>query len=51
MPDTVTPKRRSKNMSNIRAKGIKPEMAVRRIADAMGYRYRLRRNDLPGKPT
>ena len=37
-------------MSNIRAKGMKPEMAVRRITHAMGYRYRLHRKDLPGKP-
>ena len=50
MTDTVTPKRRSEIMSNIRAKGMKPEMAVRRIAHAMGYRYRLHRKDLPGKP-
>ena len=50
MTDTVTPKRRSEIMSNIRAKGMKPEMAVRRLTHAMGYRYRLHRNDLPGKP-
>ena len=29
---------------------MKPEMAVRRITHAMGYRYRLHRKDLPGKP-
>ncbi len=50
MADTVTPQRRSEIMSNIRAKGMKPEMAVRRLVHAMGYRYRLHRNDLPGKP-
>ena len=50
MADTVTPKRRSEIMSNIRAKGMKPEMAVRRITHSMGYRYRLHRKDLPGKP-
>ena len=50
MADTVTPERRSEIMSNIRAKGMKPEMAVRRITHAMGYRYRLHRKDLPGKP-
>lgn len=27
-----------------------PEMFVRRVAFAMGYRYRLHRSDLPGKP-
>ena len=50
MADTITRERRSEIMSNIRAKGMKPEMAVRRITHAMGYRYRLHRKDLPGKP-
>ena len=50
MADTVTPKRRSEIMSNIRATGMKPEMVVRRLTHAMGYRYRLHRKDLPGKP-
>ena len=50
MADTVTATRRSEIMSHIRAKGMKPEMAVRRLAHAMGYRYRLHRKDLPGKP-
>ena len=50
MADTVTAKRRSEIMANIRAKGMKPEMAVRRLVHAMGYRYRLHRSDLPGKP-
>ena len=50
MADTVTAMRRSEIMSHIRAKGMKPEMAVRRLAHAMGYRYRLHRKDLPGKP-
>lgn len=50
MADTVTPTRRSEIMSNIRSKGMKPEMAVRRITHAMGYRYRLHGKDLPGKP-
>ena len=50
MADTVSPKRRSEIMSNIRHKGMKPEVAVRRLTHAMGYRYRLRRSELPGKP-
>lgn len=37
-------------MSNIRSKGMKPEMVVRRLIHSMGYRYRLHRQDLPGKP-
>ena len=37
-------------MSGIRSKGMKPEMAVRRLLHSMGYRYRLHRKDLPGQP-
>jgi len=29
---------------------MKPELAVRRIVHQLGYRYRLHRKDLPGKP-
>ena len=29
---------------------MKPEMIVRRLVHGMGYRYRLHRKDLPGKP-
>ena len=50
MADTVTPKRRSEIMSGIRSKGMKPEMTVRRLLHGMGYRFRLHRRDLPGKP-
>jgi DNA mismatch endonuclease, patch repair protein len=48
--DELTPERRSANMRAIRSKGMKPEMIVRRLAYALGYRYRLHRKDLPGKP-
>ena len=37
-------------MSRIRSAGMKPEMAVRRLVYSMGYRYRLHRKELPGKP-
>lgn len=37
-------------MRAIRSKGMKPELAVRRLVHAMGYRYRLHRHDLPGRP-
>lgn len=47
---TCTSEARSRNMSRIRAKDTKPEMLVRRLVHAMGYRYRLHRKDLPGKP-
>jgi DNA mismatch endonuclease (patch repair protein) len=50
MADTLTPAERSERMSRIRGKDTKPELAVRRIVHGLGYRYRLHRNDLPGKP-
>lgn len=37
-------------MSRIKEKDTFPEMAVRRLVYALGYRYRLHRKDLPGKP-
>lgn len=50
MTDKISPERRSENMRRIRAKDMKPEMLVRRLVHSMGYRYRLHRKDLPGKP-
>ena len=41
---------RSQNMARIRGKGTKPEMQVRRLVHGLGYRYRLHRADLPGRP-
>ncbi|MDR6099828.1 DNA mismatch endonuclease (patch repair protein) [Agrobacterium larrymoorei] len=37
-------------MSRIRSTDTKPEMIVRRLLHSLGYRYRLHRKDLPGKP-
>jgi len=50
MADKVSPEQRSRNMSKIKSRGMKPEMAVRRLAHGLGYRYRLHRHDLPGRP-
>ncbi|MEQ1890156.1 MAG: very short patch repair endonuclease [Alphaproteobacteria bacterium] len=41
---------RRRTMQAVKGKDTKPEMAVRRLTHAMGYRYRLHRKDLPGKP-
>ncbi|SRR6266705_1685531 len=41
---------RSANMRAIRSKGMKPELTVRHLVHSHGYRYRLHRADLPGKP-
>ena len=48
--DTLSKARRSENMRRIQSKDTKPEMRVRRLLTKMGYRYRLHRKDLPGKP-
>lgn len=37
-------------MSRIRGKDTKPEMRVRSLLHRMGFRFRLHRKDLPGKP-
>ena len=37
-------------MQAVKSKDTKPEMVVRRHLHAMGYRYRLHRGDLPGRP-
>ena len=37
-------------MRLIRSKDTRPEVLVRRLLAAHGYRYRLHRKDLPGKP-
>ena len=50
MTDIVDSKRRSELMANIRGRDTIPELAVRRIAHRMGLRFRLHRNDLPGRP-
>jgi DNA mismatch endonuclease (patch repair protein) len=50
MTDVHTPAQRSFNMSRIRNRNTRPEMFVRSMVHRMGYRYRLHRKDLPGKP-
>lgn len=37
-------------MAAVRGRDTGPELAVRRMLHAMGYRYRLHRRDLPGRP-
>lgn len=50
MVDKLTPEERSINMGKIRSRNTSPEMIVRKIAHGLGYRFRLYRRDLPGKP-
>lgn len=37
-------------MSRVRSKNSSPELKVRRLVHALGYRFRLHRRDLPGTP-
>jgi DNA mismatch endonuclease, patch repair protein len=37
-------------MRRIRSKDMRPELAVRSLVHGMGYRFRLHRKELPGKP-
>ena len=48
--DKISAEKRSANMRAIRSTDTAPEMVVRRLVHRMGYRYRLHRKDLPGKP-
>lgn len=41
---------RSANMRAIRSKDMLPELRVRSLVHNLGYRFRLHRKDLPGKP-
>ena len=50
MVDNLSTEGRSRLMGRVRSKDTKPELAVRRIAHRLGYRFRLHRRDLPGRP-
>ena len=50
MVDNRTPESRSRLMSRIGSKHTEPERTVRSLLHALGYRYRLHRKGLPGKP-
>lgn len=50
MTDIVDPRTRSAMMASIRGKNTKPEVIVRRFLHRLGFRFRLHRRDLPGRP-
>lgn len=50
MADVHNTATRSRNMAAIRSVNTKPEMRVRSALHALGYRFRLHRKDLPGRP-
>lgn len=41
---------RRRTMQAVKSKDTAPEVSVCRVAHHMGYRFRLHRKDLPGKP-
>lgn len=48
--DNLSVEDRKRTMRSVRSQGTKPELTVRRLAFKSGFRYRLNRKDLPGKP-
>jgi DNA mismatch endonuclease, patch repair protein len=48
--DVLNAEQRSAVMRSIKSKDTKPEIKVRQLLHRAGYRYRLHRADLPGKP-
>ena len=50
MTRTPVPEARSRNMAAIRSRDTKIEVRMRRALHAAGYRFRLHRRDLPGRP-
>src|SRR5258706_14626841 len=50
MTDVVSRAVRSRMMARIRGTHTTPELAVRRLLHAEGYRFRLHQASLPGRP-
>ena len=48
--DCLTPEQRKRNMSAIKGRDTKPEILLRKLLHSHGYRFRIQRKDLPGKP-
>jgi len=50
MADIVSPAKRSRMMAGIKGKNTKPEIMIRKLLHRHGFRFRLHRKDLPGRP-
>jgi len=48
--DTFSPEKRSDIMRRVRSTNTTPEKKVRSLLHKLGFRFRLHRRDLPGKP-
>lgn len=50
MADKFSKEQRSSIMSKVHSANTTPEIKVRKLLHSLGYRFRLHRHDLPGKP-
>ncbi|WP_150047948.1 very short patch repair endonuclease [Methylomonas rhizoryzae] len=50
MNDRVSKAVRSGIMTSVKSKNTGPEVQIRKMLHALGYRYRLHRKELPGSP-
>lgn len=50
MADIVSPEKRSLMMAGIRGKNTRPELKIRQLLHKSGFRFRLHKKNLPGKP-
>jgi len=48
--DIVSPAKRSLMMAGIKSKNTKPEVFLRQLLHRAGFRFRLHRKNLPGRP-
>ena len=48
--DPFSPEQRSAVMRRVKSRDTGPERRVRRLLTRLGYRYRLQRAELPGRP-
>lgn len=48
--DIVDSATRSRMMSNIKGRNTKPELLIRSLLHTQGFRFRIHRKDLLGKP-
>lgn len=50
MTDRHTPEQRRFNMQQIKSKNTKPEILLRKLLFAKGFRYKINDKNLPGRP-
>lgn len=50
MPDVFAPEKRHEIMQNVKTKNTAPEIKLRSLLHKNGFRFRVNRKDLPGKP-